>query len=150
MIFHGILNFPDYFCISWPVFFTIHICCNSWFRFFNAGDHVYICIYLFIYLFKVWLLYRWFLFPYVLFCVWALHPNQSSLIFGHGMSRPVRWKWQYLNILLGDTAIFDWTMIMEGRVWGYHVFFVWLSFDSSSFLRYLTSPSPFVARLSAP
>ena len=125
MIFHGILNFPDFFCISWPVFlpyisFAIHDL--------DFSMLVIMCIYiyLFIYLFKVWLLYRWFLFPYVLSCVWALHPKQSPLIFGHWMSRPVRWKWQYLKgkDSIGRYSHF-WLNHDYGRkATGYHVFFL--------------------------
>ena len=147
--------FSRFFLHIMTCFFTIHIFCNSWFRFFNAGDHVY--IYIYIYLF-IYLKYDFYIDDFFFrmsslvseLCIrsnlrWYLDIGWVDLYVENGSI----WK---VRILLGDIAIFDWTMIMEGRVPGTTFFFVWLpkSFDSSSFLRYLTSPSPFVARLSAP
>lgn len=117
-------DFPCFFvCISWPVFlpyifFAIHDL--------DFSMLVIMCIYIYIYVFKVWLLYRWFLFPYVLFCVWTLHPKQSSLIFGHWMSRPVRWKWQYLKgkDSIGRYIHFWLNHDYGKKATGYHVFFL--------------------------
>lgn len=128
--------FQIFFCISWPVFlpyisFAIHDL--------DFSMLVIMCIYIYTHLFKVWLLYRWFLFPYVLFCVWALHPNQSSLIFGHGMSRPVRWKWHYLKgkDSIGRYSHF-WLNHDYGRKGaGYHVFFLFGCLVEFWFIKFL-------------
>ena len=150
------LNFPDFFCISWPVFlpyisFAIHDLDFS--MLVIMCIYIYISIYLFIYLKYDFYIDDFFFRMSSLvseLCIrsnlrWYLDIGWVDLYVENGSI----WK---VRILLGDIAIFDWTMIMEGRVPGTTFFFVWLpkSFDSSSFLRYLTSPSPFVARLSAP
>lgn len=115
--------FSMFFCLYiMTCFFTIHIFCNSWFRFFNAGDHVY--IYIFMYL-KYDFYIDDFFFRMSSFvselCIrsnlrWYLDIGWVDLYVENGSI----WK---VRILLGDTSIFDWTMIMERRLPGTTFFF---------------------------